>query len=158
MIRLPPPLLHAALAALVLAACAPSASPAPSAVQGAPPAWMLGAFEDDYGSRHTISAEGWTQEDYARYHVVRWNAEGEYLVARNDSANPADGGRWTRIDWVPLAGMEPYGWAYCISTWNAATVEEAEAAATADRATPRTGCGGHPFTRMKAPGGTPPRP
>ena len=139
----------AALLALVLTGCAPSASPARLPAASAPPAWMLGTFQDDYGSRHTIAADGWTQEAYARYHVVRWNADGAYLIARNDAANPADGGRWTRIDWMPLAGMEPYAWAYCITTWNAATAEEAEAASLARRETPRTGCGGHPFTRMK---------
>lgn len=110
---------------------------------------MVGAFEDDYGSRHTITAGAWTHEAYATYQVVRWRADGAYLVARNDAANPEDAGRWTRIDWMRLSGMEPYAWAFCIGTWNAATAEEAAAADVADRSTPRTGCGGHPFTRMK---------
>lgn len=150
MIR-PPYRWSAALIALVMAGCAPSASPAPASAEGAPPPWMLGAFEDDYRSRHAITEASWTQSEYATYHVVRWNADGEYLIARNDAANPADGGRWTRIDWMRLSGMEPYTWAYCISTWNAATADEAEAVTVARRDTPRTGCGGHPFTRMKRP-------
>jgi hypothetical protein len=155
MIRPRPSRSAAVLLIFAAAGCAPasspSSSPAPATVEGSPPAWMLGAFEDDYGSRHAISAERWTQEAYASYHVVRWDAEGRSLIARNDAANPSDGGRWTRIDWVRLEGMEPYGWAYCIVTWNAATAAEAEAVPAADRAAPRTGCGGHPFTRMKRP-------
>lgn len=141
----------ALLVFLLVAGCARHPSPVSAPATSSPPAWMLGAFEDDYGSRHTITAEGWAQ-GYARYHVVRWDAAGEHLIARNDSANSEDAGRWTRIDWMRLEGMAPYTWAFCITTWNAATPQEAEAAAPADRSTPRTGCGGHPFTRMKRAG------
>lgn len=147
----PRPMLPRAAAPLFLllaAACARTAPPS-ALPAGSPPAPMLGAFADDYGSRHAIARDAWTQEGYATYHVVRWNTEAQYLVARNDSANPQDGGTWTRIDWMPLQGMPPYAWAYCISTWNAATAQEAERAAPADRSNPRTGCGGHPFTRMR---------
>lgn len=135
-----------ALAASCAAASTRHASPSSAT---SPPAWMIGAFEDDYASRHTITAAGWTQEGYARYHVARWNAEGQYLIARNDTTNRADAGKWTRIDWMRLEGMPPYEWAYCISTWNAATADAAEATLVADRSIPRTGCNGHPFTRMK---------
>lgn len=142
------------LISLVAAGCARNARPAASSASAAPPAWMLGVFEDDYQSRHTITADSWAQDRYATYHVVLWNAEGQYLVARNDAGNREDGGKWTRIDWMRLEGMPPYEWAYCISTWNAATQGDAEAASTvARRETPRTGCGGHPFTRMKRSGG-----
>lgn len=130
--------------------CARNARPSVSA---APPAWMLGAFEDDYQSPHAITADSWTQDRYATYHVVRWSVEGQFLVARNDAGNREDAGKWTRIDWMRLEGMAPYEWAYCISTWNAATQEEAAASTVARRETPRTGCGGHPFTRMKRPAG-----
>lgn len=140
----------ALLLPLLLAGCTRHARPASSFPAAAPPAWLLGAFADDYESRHTITADSWTQERYATYHVVRWNVEGQYLVARNDATNREDAGKWTRIDWMRLEGMPPYAWAYCISVWNAATPEEAEAASSlARRETPRTGCGGHPFTRMK---------
>ncbi len=128
--------------------CARNTPPA-SASAAAPPQWMLGAFQDDYQSRHTITPGSWTQERYATYHVVRWNAEGQYLIARNDAQNRDDAGKWTRIDWMRLDGMPPYEWAYCISIWNADTAEEAAAAPPAGRDTPRTGCGGHPFTRMQ---------
>ena len=145
-------LLAAALLIPLLAiGCARNAPPSASSTE-APPTWMLGAFEDDYQSRHTITAEGWTQERYATYHMVRWDAAGQFLIARNDAGNREDAGKWTRIDWMRLEGMPPYEWAYCISTWNAATAEEAASVDVARRDTPRTGCGGHPFTRMKRTG------
>lgn len=147
-IRLPA---AALLIPLLVMGCARNAPPSTSPIE-APPQWLLGVFEDDYGSRHAITAGSWAHDAYATYQVVRWDAAGQFLIARNDAGNAADGGRWTRIDWMRLEGMPPYAWAFCLSTWNAATEQEAVAAAVADRATPRTGCGGHPFTRMKRAG------
>ncbi|MBB4634017.1 hypothetical protein [Longimicrobium terrae] len=132
------------------AGCVRPGAPSPStAVQGAPPSWLAGEFEDDYEGHHTVTRDRWRHEAYASYHVVRWNADGQYLIARNDSTNPSARGLWTRIDWMRLPGMPPYEWAFCLSAYEAATQAEAEAATIARRDTPRTGCNGHPFTRMK---------
>ena len=128
---------------LALSACA---SP-PSASSSAPAA-LQGAFVDDYGIRYAIGPDLWAQGETARYHIVRWNAAERYAVARNDTANTSDGGRWTRIDWVALDGGE-YAWAYCYAVYDAATEADALAALPSGRDTPRTGCNGHPFSRMK---------
>lgn len=114
------------------------------------PPFPTGAFEDDYGGRHTVSATEWHQGTKAKYRIDRWNAEARYLIAQNDSTNPSDGGKWTRIDWIPLEGMPPYTWAFCFSTWNAETAEAAEAVRIAKPETPRTGCGGFPYSRLKS--------
>ena len=133
---------------LALSACA---APPPiansTATSSTAPEALLGTFEDDYGIRYTIGPERWTQ-GAARYHIAAWNAAERYAVARNDADNPSDGGRWTRIDWVPLDGGD-YAWAYCYAVYDAATRAEAVAAPPSGRDTPRTGCGGHPFSRMK---------
>ena len=136
------------LALLVLGACsyAPSPGPVP---QGNPDSLLLGRFEDDYGNLFTITGELWTQHPGARYHIVRWRSEAQYLIARNDPRNPGEGGLWSRIDWMPLTGMPPFGWAFCMSAYRAASAAEAESAAVARRDTPRNGCNGHPFSRMK---------
>ena len=126
------------------------------ALEGMPPPFVLGTFEDDYGIAYTVSPRLWHQRPDARYHVVRWNAEAQYLIARNDAGNPTDGGRWARIDWVALHDMAPYTWAFCLTTYDAPTAAAAEAIPPAQRDTPRTGCGGYPFSRMRPTDGTPP--
>ncbi len=146
-------------AALALAACGVLAGCLPVyrlIPEGAPPAFILGTFEDDYGIAYTVARSSWVQHPNARYDVVRWNAGGQYLIARNRDDNPSDGGRWTRIDWMPLEGMAPYTWAFCLTTYDAPTAAAAEDVPPADRAAPRTGCGGYPFSRMRPTDGTPP--
>ena len=118
-----------------------------------PPALTLGSFEDDYKSTHVITAEEWRHGRAARYRIVKWNVAEQYLIAQNDANNPSDPKLWTRIDWMPLpTEMAPYTWAFCMSAYKAASAEEAEKAAIARRQTPRTGCNGFPFTRMKEAG------
>ncbi len=114
-----------------------------------PPRSLLGQFADDYGNLFGITPTAWDQFPSARYHVLAWHTAGQYLIAQNDSANPGQGGRWTRIDWLPLEGMAPYTWAFCFSAYDAATPEAAEQVTTARRETPKTGCNGYPFSRMR---------
>ena len=137
--------------ALALAACLACAHSSASrrSAETAPDALVIGRFEDDYGNQFTITPTLWLQEPGSRYHIVKWRAESGYLIARNDRANPGDGGLWTRIDWLPLPGMPPYAWGFCLSAYRAPTAAAAESTRTARRDTPRTGCNGHPFSRMK---------
>lgn len=142
----PPPRLRLILALVAASACAHSrAGPANSPV----PEFLLGSFADDYGSRYTISRLEWVQHPRARYRIVRWDIPGQFALAQNDSGNPSDGGLWTRIDWLRLAGMPPYEWAYCYSAYQAVSPAVAETVSVANRATPRTGCNGFPFSRMR---------
>ncbi len=114
-----------------------------------PPAELLGTFEDDYGNRFTITPDAWLHESDTRYEVAEWRASRGYLVARNGADNPTDPGLWTRIDWIELDDMAPWGWAFCLTTWNAGSYADARSVDTVDRAAPRTGCGGFPFSRMR---------
>lgn len=139
------PRLAAVLLSAALAGCAPRLAPP----EGEPPPFLLGASVDDYGIGYTVSPEAWVQHPSARYHVRLWRPERGYLIAQNDAANPSDGGRWTRIDWVRLEGMAPYEWAFCLTAYDAASAAEAEAAPPPERGTPRTGCNGYPFSRMR---------
>ena len=128
---------------IVLGGCATS-KPA-----GQMPDDLKGAFTDDYGVQYTISDVMWTQHPDSRYRIVAWYPEAGYLVAQNEEDNVSDGGLWTRIDWIPLEGMPPYTWAYCLSAYNAPTQAAAAAVNIAQKDTPRTGCNGFPFSRMK---------
>ncbi|HRP07362.1 MAG TPA: hypothetical protein PLL69_02645 [Gemmatimonadales bacterium] len=109
---------------------------------------LLGAWTDDYRSRHQITDSTW-RHGGSLYHIQRWDTAGTYLIAHNDSANRSDGGLWTRIDWLRLEGMAPWEWGFCIATWNAPSADSAAAVTIARRDTPRTGCNGFPFSRMK---------
>lgn len=113
------------------------------------PASLQGEFVDDYANRYTIGAREWLQLPASRHHVVRMDAAGQYLIARNDSSNGTAPGKWMRIDWVALEGMPPYEWGFCYSAWQAPTKAAADSVRVARRETPRTGCNGHPFTRMR---------
>jgi hypothetical protein len=112
-----------------------------------PPELVLGAFEDDYGNRFTITPDRWVMGS-ARYAVMRWDREGRFVVLRNDVGNANDAGLWTRIDWTELDGMAPWTWAFCMSAYDAPNPEAAIAATAADRAELRAGCNGFPFSRM----------
>ncbi|MBA2291865.1 MAG: hypothetical protein H0W15_05340 [Gemmatimonadales bacterium] len=137
----------AALASLVAAGCALKPR---TAITSRAPAIVRGAFVDDYGQLYTIDDSMWQQGQAARYHVVRWDATGKFAIAQNDPANPTDGNRWTRIDWIELPQQAPYTWGYCYTAYQAASAAAALAAPPVGRETPRTGCNGFPFTRMRA--------
>ena len=130
---------------ICLASCA-SHAPREAAT---PPSMLLGDFVDDYGIGHRIDANEWLQRPDTRYRVVAWHTDAQHLIAQNDATNRSDAGRWTRIDWIALPGMPPYKWAFCLSAWEAATQADAERADIARRDTPKTGCNGYPFSRMR---------
>jgi hypothetical protein len=113
------------------------------------PTDLIGNFQDDYGIQYSITPTLWHQGMSTAYHIVHWDSAGQSVVAKNDDANPSDGGKWTRIDWIQLDDMPPYSWAYCLTVYAAKSREEAEMAEPAQRATPRAGCNGFPFSRMR---------
>jgi hypothetical protein len=140
---------HLPLFVLAIAGIAGAATvDAVVAPQQAPP-FPIGAFEDDYGGRHTVSATEWQQGSSARYRIVRWDSAQRFLVAQNGEGNPSSPGRWTRIDWILLDGMPPYTWAFCFSAYDAPTADSAAATRIARPETPRTGCNGFPYSRLK---------
>ena len=130
------------LALLVIAGCNTPSEKVPD--------FMTGTFEDDYGIEYEISKELWHQKPDARFHIVNWNVKEQYLITRNDSANPSEPGLYTRFDWMKFENMLPYQWGFCMTTYNAETMEEAEKVAEPDRENPIEGCNGFPFSRMKS--------
>ena len=113
------------------------------------PATLLGSFKDDYGSSYTISGKDWIQDKRIKYHLLQYNKTENFIIAKNDEANPSDGGLYTRIEIMYFENMEPWHWGYCLTTYKASTMQEAINTATADRVNPRKGCNGYPFSRMK---------
>src|SRR6185436_20740115 len=113
------------------------------------PAFLKGTFEDDYGERYTINDTLWVQLPGAKYHIIDCDTTEQYLLVQNDKANKTDGGLFTRIDYMNFTGMEPYRWGFCLTIYNANTLEKAKAITIADRKNPKIGCSGFPFSRMK---------
>jgi|JI10StandDraft_1071094.scaffolds.fasta_scaffold01525_20 hypothetical protein len=142
---------------LLAVACARvTATPQTPAVASAAPSVLLGTFTDDYDGTYRISPDVWEHGARTRYEIVAWYPDSQYLIARNAATNRADAGQWTRIDWMTLTGMAPYQWAYCLSAYKAPTRDSAQATRVANRGTPRTGCNGFPFSRMRSGGRTQP--
>jgi hypothetical protein len=117
--------------------------------QSAPPTFALGNFTDDYGINYQINDSLWVQNSTMKFHIIKWNPEKQYLIAKNDANNKSDSNKYTRIDYMTFSGMEPYLWGFCLTAYNAETDEIAEKTAYADRQIPKKGCNGYPFSRMK---------
>jgi len=113
------------------------------------PIFAVGHFMDDYGISYVITDSLWVQNPNMKFHILKWNQEKQYLVAKNDSANKEDANKYTRIDYMTFTGMAPYEWGFCLTTYNAETDEIAEKTAYVDRQNPKKGCNGYPFSRMK---------
>ena len=113
------------------------------------PSFVMGNFIDDYGIKFTINDTLWIQHPNVKYHILSWDTAAQYLLARNDLSNPGEGGLYTRIDYMTFTNMAPFLWGFCLTTYDATTLEEARVKATASRDNPRKGCNGYPFSRMK---------
>ena len=113
------------------------------------PEFALGSFTDDYGISYSINDSLWVQHSAMKFHIIKWNPEKQYLVAKNDAANKEDANKYTRIDYMTFTGMEPYKWGFCLTVYNAESDEIAEKTAYVDRLNPKKGCNGYPFSRMK---------
>jgi len=113
------------------------------------PSMLYGNFMDDYGIRYQVTDTVWTQLPNVKYHIISWNIAGQYLLARNDDKNPSESGLYSRIDYMSFSNMAPFLWGFCLTTYNAKSIEEARTKAKADRENPRKGCNGYPFSRMK---------
>lgn len=113
------------------------------------PATLLGRWTDDYGNPFAITRDTWAQAPHGRYDIVEWITSDRALIARRRPTASDPRTLWLRIDWMTFDGMPPWQWGFCLTAWEAPTREAAERTKPADRTTPRTGCGGHPFSRMK---------
>jgi hypothetical protein len=113
------------------------------------PEMLKGNFMDDYKITYSINDTLWIQKPNAKYHIIKWNEKEQYIIARNDKNNKADRDLYTRIDYMTFENMSPFLWGFCLSAYNASTEAAAEAVKIADRANPRKGCNGFPFSRMK---------
>ena len=113
------------------------------------PPLIKGQFSDDYHIGYNISDTLWIQLPNVKYHILSCDTTAQYLLARNDDHNPSEPGLYTRIDYIRFNNMKPFEWGFCLTVFDAKTMEEAKLKTTADRQNPKTGCNGFPFSRMK---------
>lgn len=113
------------------------------------PELLLGHFTDDYGNHYSISRHEWVQHPGMRFKILEYHADGPFIIAQNHAANTQDAGLFTRIDITWFQNMLPWQWGFCLTEYKASSADAARAAPAALRATPKTGCGGYPFSRMK---------
>jgi hypothetical protein len=116
------------------------------------PAYMLGKFTDDYGITYNITNSVWEQQPGGRYAILKYDSTGQYFIAKSNAPGSKEAGLYARIDVMKFENMAPYTWGFCYTVYQSKTFAEAEKAAAADRQNPRKGCGGFPFSRMRAGG------
>jgi hypothetical protein len=136
------------ITAIIFLNCSPSLKSKKAIIDNIP-ADIKGNFKDDYDIAYTINDSIWIQHPNVKYHLISYDSKGQYFIARNDAKNPGEANQYTRIDIMYFQNMAPFHWGFCLTKYNAKSIEEAKAAASADRANPRKGCGGYPFSRMK---------
>lgn len=113
------------------------------------PALLEGNFVDDYGISYAINDTFWTQLPNTKYHIIGCDTAAKYILLQNDAGNTSEGGLFTRIDYLYFRSMGDFKWGFCLSVYDATTLEGAKIKAAADRQYPKTGCNGYPFSRMK---------
>jgi len=113
------------------------------------PGWMKGRFSDDYGNNYTISDSLFFMEPKAKYHIIRWDSSGQFILTHNNENNPSEKGLYTRIDYMQFPGIKPFEWGFCLTVYDAVDTLSAVAAPQAKREIPQKGCNGFPFSRMK---------
>ncbi len=126
---------------LLLGACSDDDS-------GQGPLEIIGAYADDFGTTHTITADLWTMDfggDPATFDVLQYSNADDYLVAQNGAGNAFNPGLYSRFDWSSYQN-ELY---FCQGTFDAASEAEAAAAESPDPSGPTAGgCGGFPWSRL----------
>ena len=110
---------------------------------------MKGDFIDDYDIAYLINDSVWVQYPDVTYRIIQHNSKEQYIIARNGNENPSEAGLYTRIDYMMFDNMEPFFWGFCLTDYDAATPQKAKNVKPADKMTPKTGCNGFPFSRMK---------
>lgn len=113
------------------------------------PLELIGVFKDDYGSSYVISQSEWVQDGRIKYHLLTYNKEEKFFIAKNGKNNPSEANLFSRIDIIFFENHEPWRWGYCLTNYKATSMQEAVHTAAAGRTNPLKGCNGYPFSRMK---------
>jgi len=108
------------------------------------PTLLKGDFTDDYDIHYSISDSLWIQHPAFEMKITKIDTTVMYILGydTNDST-------YTRIDYMPFKNMGDYTWGFCYTAYEQEDEEALLDMESANRDTPKTGCGGFPFSRMK---------
>ncbi|MBU2513742.1 hypothetical protein KJ966_20570 [bacterium] len=108
---------------------------------------VLGEFADNYSGSHSISSTRWVQGE-SGFSITKISTDSDYMLAKNDTDNAYNGGKYSRLDWATDSSGNLY---YCQIAYDKNSESEAEAITTADKSSPSTGgCGGFAWSRLIA--------
>lgn len=113
------------------------------------PPYMQGDFEDDYGIQYKIDQEDLLLLPNDKFHILEVNRVEDFIILQNDSLNKFAPSLFTRIDFFRLEDMNPFEWAFCFSSYNEASRNDARKGKSANKSNLMKGCNGFPFSRMK---------
>jgi len=127
-----------------------------SSLSGAEPQLILaGLWSDNFGTRHAVDAASWTQETPGfpehtyGFTLSQFSNAEMWLSAQNDADNPSGGGGWSRFDWTWFDAGEGLELWYCQTAFEAASEEDALAAAQPDDTDPSAGgCGASTWSKL----------
>jgi hypothetical protein len=103
---------------------------------------IVGTYDDGFGT-HEITADTWTIDGTAVFHIVDFDNEAGFVIAHNDEENEYGPGQWSRFDWT-WSGDTLH---YCQPVYEGA--DEAEArSGSSDPDDLETGCGGFPWSTL----------
>ena len=111
---------------------------------GAPPTYMRGNFTDDYDIKYSISDTSWIQYPDFEMSVVTIDTIEMFILGYD-----TEDSTYTKVDYMPFQNQGDYTWGFCYTTYEKENQADALSAASANRDTPKTGCNGFPFSRMK---------
>ena len=105
---------------------------------------LTGNFTDNWGGSHTINSFSWNNGGSV-FHIQSFDNDANWAVALNDSANSWNPDLFSKFEWTTDSNG---GWFYCQSAYDAATIEDAMAAA-ADANDLAAGCGGFGWSEVR---------
>ena len=139
---------HLVLTGLLAWLCM-SCAPLPTDEPDTLPPFMVGAFEDDYGVQYHIDNKVFQMLPNDQFYILSVNQQAGFIILQNDSLNSFAPSLFTRIDYQKLTQMAPYEWAFCFSSFEAASVAHAVDSVHTQKTDLMKGCNGYPFSRMK---------
>lgn len=108
------------------------------------PSALIGNFIDDYNIEYSISDSVWIQYPDFEMNIIMIDTTEMYIIGY-DTADSS----YTRIDYMSFEHMGDYKWGFCYTAYDKKEYSETLVVDSVNRKTPKTGCSGFPFSRMK---------